>query len=544
MRKQLFILFILLATCLQAQVLIRGPYLQSLSDTSVKIMWRTDIAANSEVWMGSTIGGQSLKVIDNTLVKDHIVAITGLTAGTKYFYTVKSDGTVLGGNDDWHHFTTSPAQGSRLPFRFWVLGDFGKRSTVQIETRNAYTAYAAATKPADFWLWLGDNAYDTGTDQEYQDKVFDKVYGYDSLFRFLPSYPLPGNHDYGSVTQINAVNHKGPYYNMVEVFKNGEMGGVPSGTENYYSFNWGNAHFICLNSEIYGEILAPANSRMMDWLKDDLAADNSEWKIVQFHQPPYSKGSHDSDDFFEVIMASMRVNFTPVFEQYGVDLVLCGHSHVYERSYLIKGHTGKSWSFNPVQHAIQYRAGIPDDDGPYVKYIDGDSVNIGTIYVVSGNGGSNEDEATLNHKAMYIGDAGSGVCGSLVVDVEGNRVDVRYLKSNGEIGDHFAVEKKSSFVSAVFDRGTDFDYLNLYPNPVNDKINMEWSQKKGMDLQITLTDISGKLISVIAEKQYDRGLHHLVFDLSTLDIPSGQYHINIRSAEGEALSRALIQFAN
>jgi hypothetical protein len=91
---------------------------------------------------------------------------------------------------------------------------------------------------------------------------------------------------------------------------------------------------------------------MYQWLEADLQANTKEWVICFFHQPPYSKGSHDSDDFWELLMSAMRQNALPILEQYGVDLILSGHSHVYERSKLIKGHYGFSSSFNNTTHAI------------------------------------------------------------------------------------------------------------------------------------------------------------------------------------------------
>ena len=69
-----------------------------------------------------------------------------------------------------------------------------------------------------------------------------------------------------------------------------------------------------------------------------------DWTIVFWHHPPYTKGSHNSDSEIELI--DMRLNFVPILEAYGVDLVLCGHSHSYERSKFIDGHYGNSRTFS------------------------------------------------------------------------------------------------------------------------------------------------------------------------------------------------------
>ena len=75
---------------------------------------------------------------------------------------------------------------------------------------------------------------------------------------------------------------------------------------------------------------------MMTWLEADLQNNDKLWVIAFWHHPPYSKGSHDSDTEGKLI--DMREIVLPLVEQYGADLVLSGHSHSYERSYLIDGH--------------------------------------------------------------------------------------------------------------------------------------------------------------------------------------------------------------
>lgn len=145
------------------------------------------------------------------------------------------------------------------------------------------------------------------------------------------------------------MQHAGPYYDFVDTYKNAEAGGVASGNHLYYSFDYANVHFISLNSEL-GSVFSGTDDwtgvnpfvnfttySMLQWLQQDLQANTKPWTVVYFHQPPYTDGSHDSGAFWEVYVKAMRENFAPIWEQYGVDIVLTGHSHVYERSYLVKG---------------------------------------------------------------------------------------------------------------------------------------------------------------------------------------------------------------
>ena len=83
---------------------------------------------------------------------------------------------------------------------------------------------------------------------------------------------------------------------------------------------------------------------MYQWLCADLAATDQDFIIAFWHHPPYTKGSHDSDNAIDSngIMQEMRERFLPVLDAYGVDLVLTGHSHSYERSLLLHDHYGVS----------------------------------------------------------------------------------------------------------------------------------------------------------------------------------------------------------
>ena len=108
-------------------------------------------------------------------------------------------------------------------------------------------------------MWLGDNVYDDGKDSEYQTRLFE-LNGFKDVFNRLPFWPSPGNHDYNEVweqstlfgipySNIPLSQHEGPYFDMVDVPQQGEAGGFPSQLEVYYSFDYGDVHFLSLNSE-------------------------------------------------------------------------------------------------------------------------------------------------------------------------------------------------------------------------------------------------------------------------------------------------------
>ncbi|HUR28487.1 MAG TPA: metallophosphoesterase, partial [Planctomycetota bacterium] len=307
----------------------------------------------------------------------------------------------------------APVAGSTEAFRAWIIGDAGTGDASQASVRDAYATWTGATATG-LWLMLGDNAYDTGSDEEYQSAVFD-MYG--ALLRKSPLWATRGNHE-----TLAAV-----YSSIFSLPSGGECGGVPSGTEAYYAFDWGNAHFVCLDSQGSDRSVGGA---MYTWLQTDLAASAQEWSIAFWHHPPYTKGSHDSD--VDVQLIEMRENFLPLLEAHGVDLVLCGHSHDYERSFLLDGHYGDSTTF-ATSMKKDLGDGNPANDGAYNKIA---GPNRGAVYCVAGSSGKTGGDGLLDHPAMRVA---MYRLGSLVLDVAGGRLEGRFLDSTGVIVDRFVL---------------------------------------------------------------------------------------------------------
>jgi hypothetical protein len=251
---------------------------------------------------------------------------------------------------------------------------------------------------------------------------------YPTMLRKSVLWPTLGNHDGHTA---DSSSQTGPYYSIFTLPKQGEAGGVASGTEAYYSFDYGNIHFICLESY---ETDRAANGPMANWLRSDLAATTRDWIVAFWHHPPYSKGSHNSDTESELI--EMRENFLPILEAGGVDLVLGGHSHSYERSYLIDGHYGLSTTFND---SYKKDGGSGREPTPYQKPT-GLVPHQGAVYTVAGSSGQTSAGA-LNHPAMFIS---LNVLGSLVLDFQTNRLDLSFLNSSGVVQDNFTILKGAS----------------------------------------------------------------------------------------------------
>lgn len=409
-------------TTVTLPVVTRGAYMVGPKATSINIQWRTDIASNSEVWYGTNPSFLGWSVSNTSNVTDHTISLTGLTPNTKYYYSVGVIGTPIQSGTN-NTFMTANTDTSTETTRFWVTGDFGNNSTNQRNVLTAFNNYTSTGLPVRAWLWLGDNAYSNGTDAEYTTNVFN-VYG--NLFNKLPVLPELGNHDYGQTGYLSSTSRgtTAPYFNIFAIPTN-------SGTEKYYSTDYGNVHFIGLDS--YGSYNS-LTSPMYAWLQNDLANNKLPWVVVYWHHPPYTKGSHDSDTEIELI--DMRTNIVPLLEQYGVDLVLGGHSHIYERSKFIKDHFGLESTFD--NNLYPFGNVVQSSTNNFTKSsLRGD----GTVYVVCGVSGQagGSTSAGYPHNAMQVSTSSNN--GSLILDINNNTLNCKFLTTSGTIFDQFTISK-------------------------------------------------------------------------------------------------------
>ena len=478
-------LLLLAPVLAHAAELIRGPYLQMGTTEGVTIRWRSDEPTDSKVEYGGAPGNLSLSAVIGESVIDHVVALTGLDAGTTYFYNVGSTTQVLAGGNSKHSFKTHPGavcgngvceagdgedcascpndcngvqngmpsgrfccgggginpltcsdarctQGagcidetvaSTQSVRIWVVGDSGWNQTQAGGGGGSEKMYAGfqianAGEHVDAWLMLGDNAYNNGTDEEFQASLFDV------FTEHLPNtilWSTRGNHE--------RTDFSGSVYYDIHTFPTAaESGGLASGTEAYYSFDYGNIHFINLDSQ--GTSMA-SDSPQAEWLSADITDTNQDWIVAMWHHPPYSKGSHDSDDEGQLVAAREYMN--PILEAGGVDLVLCGHSHNYERSFLIDGHYGSSDTWNPSEHLVD--GGSGQGATPYEK---GQGPHLGAVYVVEGASSFLSHDNSLDHPAHFVG---INTFGSLIIETSGDTLNLNRIGVDGTIGDTFSIVK-------------------------------------------------------------------------------------------------------
>ena len=462
-------------------------FLQQLSDTSVIIKWRGEATT---ACIGAS--ADSLDTLVEATVTDgeHKEALfSGLTPQSMYYYSIGGASTAPADQ----FYITAPAAGE-LPqdgnTRVWLIGDSGTNS--DDETNHAGEAaevlagmeafVAADGEPVDVFMMLGDNAYDVGSDFNYQQAVFEL---YVALLKQVSVWPTIGNHEMGIGTDIPAPGlgtsadpdsyrataedtpSRMPYLDIFSLPSDGEAGGVPSGTEQYYSFDYGNVHLVSLDSQLSARDDNQI-SAMRDWLVDDLSSNDADWTIVIFHHPPYSKGAnHDSDDTakvggFDEPQRYMREQFVPVFDAYGVDLVYNGHSHSYERSYYLHDHTGTSDTFSTAEHAElvdgnpQTPASGRGDEAYQQLSPTSGGVDDRVVYTVAGSGGKADESSGLTDPSVWLLHAahieqpadtvtprrrGLGIKGSVIVDANENQLKASFIDVNGDVQDSFIINR-------------------------------------------------------------------------------------------------------
>lgn len=152
-------------------------------------------------------------------------------------------------------------------------------------------------------------------------------------------------------------------------------------------------------------------------------------------------GSHNSDT--ESLLVKIRENFIKILEDEGVDLILCGHSHVYERSKLMKGYYGKEADFDATKYNLSNSTALYDGSKNSAPYLKSKTNTKGTVYVVSGSAGAQGGhKETWPHDAMYY--SNNEVGGAVMLEIQGNQLDLKWIQSDGKIGDHFTMMKDVS----------------------------------------------------------------------------------------------------
>mmetsp|Transcript_13336 Transcript_13336/g.38670 ORF Transcript_13336/g.38670 Transcript_13336/m.38670 type:complete len:612 (+) Transcript_13336:80-1915(+) len=443
------------SACKQSHSLVLKPYLQSAGSTRMTVRWRTTGGKGKGVVCFGTSPEEMTSVVkedglrwpkhvarkdvetwDTIDAAEHQIVLDNLDPHTTYYYTVGSEivdearietrsAEALIPPSRYYSFTTFPQPKAKLedPIRVWAIGDSGWGDHKAGRVRDAFSNFTGGDW--DLTLGLGDLAYLRGKDWEYQKRFFNYLAEQNAR---VPVFTTPGNHD-AFTADMKA--QTGPYFELFTNPGDGKSGGVASHHKSYYSFDYGPIHFVSVDSHHLGLHDDPT---LYEWLEKDLAQaqrGNYSWIVAYHHQPPYSKGSHDSDAQYECY--KLRQNLVPMFEKYGVDLVLAGHSHSYERSHLLNGHFGPSHEAATNPSVIKSRW-AKDTEGVDTLLKSECGPNSGTVYIVTG-GGAIRGGGSLDHPAMAFSHKNRG---SSLLEFDDNELRIWLLGEHRDDKDDYA----------------------------------------------------------------------------------------------------------
>lgn len=459
-----------------ALTLTRHPSLWDVTPSAILIAWQTDVSSTGKVAYGKTPALGS-EITDAAISVDHAVTITGLDPGVRYYYQILSDAIPLTAGDDTFH--TAPPAGA--PFRFAAFADCGSGDANQA----AVAARIAALNP-DLAIIMGDVIYESGEAVNFTPRYFTP---YRSIIRRSVFYPVVGNHD---IVTSNGRPFLDAFY---------LPGNSVDETEKYYSFDYGNAHFVAIDGNQY------LNFDMYAWADADLAATIKPWKFAYVHQPLYSNpGGHGSD-------LNLRSNLEPIFRSRGVDVVFQGHNHFFSRSY-------------PIAN------GVAVDTAQGSSYHD----PAGTIYLVSGGGGkalyavAENDPLTRSAFSLFH---------TLVVDVAGDSVYIQAVRTDGAVFDSLSIKKSAA---AAVQRAPRLEIQSARPNPFGRETALSFTLPRAMAARLMITDVSGRRVRELWRGDLPAGSHTMRWN--TLDdrgrrAASGIYFAALR-AEGRLIRTRLV----
>lgn len=377
--------------------------------TTMTVMWHTPALASPAtvqygptVAYGSTVTGQTFPSTGEGHL--HQTSLSGLTPGSLYHYRV------LGEDGSWspdHSFQTAPAGDSS--FRFLAAGDMGTpKAGKHLNSVAISNAMAARSQGLAFTVGAGDYWYAIGSsDEATVDQWFNQNQGHMSAAPFMPAF---GNHEKDTSKR---------YYTRLA---------LPP-PENYFSYNYGGAHFLIIDTNV-GFAPGSAQRAFIETDLQNAAADASvDWIFVALHHPPFASSSTYQNQI-------VRNELSPLFDSFGVDVVLTGHAHFYERTYPVRAN-GSRASTNQSDYT---NPGAP-------------------IYMVTGGGGADPQSQCSSSRAAW-----SVTCRSvyefLEITVSPTTIQLSAIDPNGATIDGFTLRNTNKAPTPTTPTGDELVFLS------------------------------------------------------------------------------------
>lgn len=444
-----------------------GPPVLSYSNnspqTSISVTWATESFSDSKIFYGIQDINENVNDVnehedmlnegDNLI---HRATLENLEPGTKYKYKVISDGVF---ESEVLSFTTASYTDK---FTIAVMGD--NRPRAELGVMNGIIG-----DEPEFILHTGD--------------VVSKGLLLWTWFEFLRNWEKP----LGTIPWLVAYgNHEQDVY-LNKFFKFPQNGSSdPSNSGHWYSMDYNNVHITVLDNYRDYSI----GSEQYNWLINDLEniTDDIDHKIVMIHEPPFSSGRHGPN-------LNVRKILVPVIERYNIDLVFCGHEHLYERSIV-----------NDIPYITTGGAGSP-------------------IYFL--HSGTNEYSVYAESDYHYIR-----------LNIDGKNLTVEAIRTDSTQIDYFEIlkEPKPSVPES-------FNLSQNFPNPFNPATTIRYSVPDEVYVTIQVYDVLGELVATLVEERKLPGTYDVVFNINTAKksvISSGVYLYRFSAGDHSEAKKLMI----
>lgn len=464
-----------------AEIAVTRPVnVTAVTADSATIVWHTATPTTDCVEYGPTLAyGMSAETKVPTL--EHAVTLHRLVPGQLYYYRVRCDGETLSEGPDYRFRSLPDKRTTRC--RFIAFGDGGRGNATQLSLVPGLVA-----AEADFALHTGDVVYPLGEAEDFDPKHF---FPYAPLLRNTPLWLSLGNHDYGT-------NDGQPYLDAFFLPRNN-----PAGTERYYSFDWGQVHVVILDSIAFDD---PAQ---LAWLEADLAAATTTWKFAVFHHPLYSCGMHGSS-------TSVRNRFAPILEAHGVDIVLNGHDHDYQRSFPMRD--GVAYDVAQSPHFLRPQ---------------------GIVYIVTGGGaGVRPTSSSCEFTAVAV-----SATHFTQVDVDGTFLHLRAIDTAGQMLDEMTIDKSPAPDSSAAAPALAAWLLPNVPNPFNPSTWLRYELSTPQQVHLAIYDLMGRRVRQLTQGAQPAGPHQVFWDGSDdrgTGVGSGIYLVRLQASEARTTRKILL----
>jgi hypothetical protein len=415
----------------------------------------------------------------------------GITPSATIYYQIKDSHTATwGGQQRYHTVSAISPDTASTDFTFAAGGD--SRDGAGEFTTIANSMYA---KKPEFVVFPGDLTAAGNIDSEWT-TWFNSV---DSLAFNKIIFPCMGNHD---------AKAPATYLNMFNLPVNGD-----GSDYNFYSYTYGNTVFIILNFE-YGDV-APNNpadwTSQTTWMTNLLSTIDTnkiKWKVVSWHEPYYTDGSSAGDMAY--------AGWWPVFDQYGVDLVLNCHDHNYQR-------------FKPINQSIS-------TTNPVSSY--GSGPGEGRCEIVCGGAGAPLDaQSTFGDPLLATFKSENSF---VIINETGcqNGYTKMHLTAYNDAGtailDSVTLTKPCGRPAGIATTAGVTNSINVVPNPASNEITLQYTSGQMGDAIIRLSDAQGKTVKTFGVKkdntylEYKCNISGLLKGVYVLSVAVGSRHDDIK----------------